>query len=58
MSDLPVKLDQLAVDGEYGTSPGSPDPGLDLGQELGSQWFVGAEPPASRTGVGALNQGL
>ena len=34
MSDLPVEPDQLAVDGERGTSPGSRDPGLDLGQEL------------------------
>jgi hypothetical protein len=34
VSDLPVELDQLAVDREYGTSPGSPDPGLDLGKEL------------------------
>jgi hypothetical protein len=34
LTDFPVQLDQLAVDGEHGTSPGSPDPGLDLGEEL------------------------
>jgi hypothetical protein len=34
VADLPVEPDQLAVDGEHGTSPRSPDPGLDLGEEL------------------------
>ena len=32
--DLPVELDQLAVDREHRTSPGRRDPGLDLGEEL------------------------
>src|ERR1700733_15038662 len=34
MPDLPVEPDQLAVDRKRGPSPGSPDSGLDLGQEL------------------------
>jgi hypothetical protein len=35
VADLPVEPDQLAVDGEHGRGPGSPDPGLGLGEELG-----------------------
>src|ERR1022692_2119328 len=38
--NLPVELDQLAVDGEYGTSACGCDPRLDLGEEL---WIVGRQ---------------
>jgi len=34
VSDLPVELDQLAVDGEYGPGACACDPRLDLGKEL------------------------
>jgi hypothetical protein len=48
--DLPVERYQLAVDREYSTSPGRPDPGLDLGQELR---VVGRQPLHPLSGIAA-----
>jgi hypothetical protein len=42
-----LEPDQLAADGERGTSLGSPDPGLDLGEEL---WVVGRQRVAPACG--------